>query len=110
MKNNKIVCWSSDIVEMNCVDYPLNNGLMVNEYDYGGAVSYLIYNFTKDGKQQIISELFIRESLDFEDNTRKCPEYTIDGEEVEKDIFEQERKEKILDHVLKRSSWNVIGG
>ncbi|SDB51090.1 hypothetical protein [Butyrivibrio sp. INlla16] len=52
--------------------------------------------------------LFIREHLDFEDDTRKCPEYTIDDEEIDKDAFEKELKSKILDHVLERSSWKVI--
>ncbi|SEK68871.1 hypothetical protein SAMN04487770_102257 [Butyrivibrio sp. ob235] len=52
--------------------------------------------------------LFIREHLDFEDDTRKCPEYTIDDEEVDKDAFEKELKSKILDHALERSSWKVI--
>ena len=32
--DDQVVCWMLEDLEMTCFDYPLDNGLMVNEYDY----------------------------------------------------------------------------
>lgn len=42
------------------------------------------------------------------DESIKCPEYLIDGNEVSKEKFEQELKSQILDRQLDASAWTKI--
>ena len=108
VKDGKVYCWGSDSVEMNCFEYPLDNGTMVTEYDYNGAVSYSIYNYDPDGGTRHICELFIRKEPPSNDIEVKYPDYRIDESEVTKEEFEKERKELIYDHQLERTSWTAI--
>ena len=107
-QNGKVYCRGSDSVEMNCFEYPLDNGMMVSEYDYNGAVSYSIYSYDTNGETKHISELFIREEPPGNNIEVKYPDYRIDDKEVTKEEFEKERKELIYDHQLERTSWTAI--
>lgn len=107
-ESGKVYCWGSDSVEMNCYEYPLDNGMMVSEYDYDGAVSYSIYSYEPDGECNHISELFIREVPASNNDTVKYPDYRIDDKEVTKEEFEKELKALIGDHKLDRSSWTAM--
>ena len=107
-ERGKVYCWGSDSVEMNCFENPLDNGTMVTEYDYNGAVSYSIYSYDPDGGTKHICELFIREEPPSNDIEVKYPDYRIGESEVTKEEFEKERKELIYDHQLERTSWTAI--
>ncbi len=107
-ENGKVYCWGSDSVEMNCFEYPLDNGMMVSEYDYDGSVSYSIYVYDTNGEAKHISELFIREVPASNNATVKYPDYKIDDKEVTKEEFEKEFKSLIDDHRLDRSSWTLL--
>ena len=104
----KVYCWGSDSVEMNCYEYPLDNGMMVSEYDYDGAVSYSIYSYEPDGVCKHISELFIREVPASNNAAVKYPDYRIDDKEVTKEEFGKELKAAIGDHRLDRTSWTLV--
>ena len=107
VEDNKVVCWFSDSLEQTCFDYPLDNGSMVEEYNYGGSITYTIFKYDATGETEPITELFVREDNNG-DESIKCPEYLIDGNEVSKEKFEQELKSQILDHQLDASAWTKI--
>ncbi|WP_026652031.1 hypothetical protein [Butyrivibrio proteoclasticus] len=107
IEDGKVVCWFMDNVEQISYSYPLDNGLMVNEYDYDGSVSYGIFRFNSDGEQEYIEDLFIREE-ESSSGDAKCPDYQIDQEDIDKEAFEDELQTSILDHMLDKSAWTVI--
>ena len=107
-KDGKVVCWFKDDLEWNCFTYPLDNGLMVEEYDYAGSISYWVYRYTEDGETEELTKLFIREELASEDDTSKCPDYQIDDNEISEDKFNEVRKSTIFDHMLDCSDWTKI--
>lgn len=106
-KDDKVACWMLDDLEMTCFDYPLDDGSMVEEYDYGGAISYHIYRYNSDGEKEYLTELFIREEVG-NDETVECPDYRIDVYKATKEEFEAKRKELILDHTIDASAWTKI--
>ncbi|WP_022765950.1 hypothetical protein [Butyrivibrio sp. XPD2006] len=107
-ERDKVYCWGSDSVEMNCFEYPLDNGMMVSEYDYDGAVSYSIYAYDTTGEAKHISLLFIREVPASNNAAVKYPDYRIDDKEVTKEEFGKELKAAIGDHRLDRTSWILV--
>ena len=106
-KEDVLECWMMDNIEMTCFDYPLDNGLMVEEYDYGGSITYHTYHYDSNGEKEYLSEFFIREELG-NDDTVKCPDYQIDNQEVTKEEFEEKLQEEVLSHTLERSAWTKI--
>lgn len=107
IENGKVICWFMDNIEQICYSYPLDNGLMVSEYDYDGSVSYSVYQFDSNGEQEYLEYLYIREEP-ASNGKGKCPFYLIDQQEVDKEAFEEELNLSVLDHVLDKSAWTVI--
>ncbi len=103
--DGKLFCWNSDAMEGSCRDYPLVDGTMVRQYDNSGNPSYTIFSYSNSGEQEAIHTLFAREYLMPEDSTEPCPYYSIDGEEVTKEVFDAKLKEMITDKVLSREAW-----
>lgn len=107
-QDNQIVCWNSDSIEMTCYDYPLKNGLMVNEYNYDGSCSYNVFQYDSNGNKQWLSYFFIRESNTFEDEGIECPIYKIGEDKVDKDEFEKELNGTIIYQKLDRTDWEKL--
>lgn len=107
-ENGRIYCWNSDSVDMTCRDYPLQNGMMVRQYDYAGTRSYILFRYMKNGEMESISSLFVREELISEDSLEKCPYYEIDGQEVDKAEFDKQFDLLITDWLLEREAWTPI--
>lgn len=104
-KDGKIFCWNSDAVEMTCRDYPLNDGTMVQQYDYGFTRSYTIFQYTEGGGKEEIASLYARDELFPEDSPVPCPYYEIDGNEVSQTIFEERLDILVTSRMLSRSDW-----
>lgn len=107
-ENDKIFCWNSDAMEGSCRDYPLNDGTMVRQYDYNGTRSYTVFRYQANGKQQDISYLFAREVLIPEDSLEPCPYYKINGNEVNKAVFDEQLAALVTDRILERSAWKLL--
>ncbi len=104
-EEGKLICWQSDAMEMSCWDYPLADGSLVRQYDQSGNVSYTIFQYLSNGEMKVLYYLFAREELIDVNSTEPCPYYTINGEEVTKEMFEGQIKELITDKVLIRENW-----
>jgi hypothetical protein len=107
--DGKIVCWYSDSVEAICYSYPLKNGLMVEEYDYGDQISYDIYCYQSAGEKEPVNHLFVQEEFSNSDSESNIPEYKVMDKDVTKEDFEKELKESVTDYLLDRSDWKKIG-
>ena len=103
--DGKLFCWNSDAMEGSERSYPLSDGTMVRQYDYNGNPSYTIFRYTNSGQMEEIHNLFARKYLVPEDSSEPCPYYSIDGEEVTKEVFEEILKEWITDKELSRDAW-----
>lgn len=103
--DGELFCWNSDGMEGSCRDYPLIDGTMVRQYDYNGNSAYTIFCYLDNGEKEDIHYLFAREELVPEDSTEPCPYYAVDGEEVPKEVFEEQLKVMITDKVLSRELW-----
>lgn len=108
VEDGRIVCWESDSVEMICYQYPLKDGTMVSEYDYGGSISYALYKYASDGQTTRLTELFIREEPPANDAEADYPSYKVDDAEVDKEEFQQKLKELILDLMFDGSDWTKL--
>lgn len=106
---DRLQCWNSDAVEMTCRDYPLIDGTMVRQYDYGGTRSYTLFRYHPDGEREEIHSLFARDELVYENSELPCPYYSIDGTEVDKAEFEEELHTLVTAKILDRSCWISIG-
>ena len=95
-EEDKIVCWCSDSVEMTCFEYPLRNGLMVNEYQYNGTITYSIFNYLSNGEKVQKIMLWYREN-DFS--------YNVDNIDVTKEEFENEYKSLIQEQLYDSVDW-----
>lgn len=104
----QILCWNSDFVEMSCRDYPLQNGIMVQQYDYAGTRSYTLFRYQSNGEKENISQLFVRDELIFPDSTEPCPYYAIDGTEMDEDEFNKQLNSLITEQLIKRTDWKTI--
>ena len=107
-ENDKIVCWCSDSMEMICYSYPLKNGMMVEEYDYDGSISYNLYRYLPSGETEQIGSFFIREEPSSLEESLDAPIYKIDNENVSKEEFEKELKEQVLDEMVSRNDWTKM--
>ena len=100
-----IQCWCSDSVEMTCYFVPLNDGLMVEEYDYAGSISYQVFRYLSNGERETVTNLFCREEPLGQDETEKCPYYEINDKEVSKEEFYKELEQQITSKYLEKSAW-----
>lgn len=107
-EDGKIFCWNSDGVEMTCRDYPLNDGTMVRQYDYGCTRSYTVFRYTEGGETEDISYLFARDELFPEDSLAPCPYYKIDEHEVSQTVFEEQFHTLVTSRMLNRSDWTIL--
>ena len=103
-----ITCWSSDSVEAICYSYPLKNGLMVEEYDYGDQISYDIYRYLSSGEIENVKSLYVHEIFIDPEDAGNIPEYKVDDKDVTKEVFEKELKEDVTDNLLKQSAWKRL--
>ena len=106
---DRLQCWNSDAVEMTCRDYPLTDGTMVRQYDYGGTRSYTLFRYRSDGEREELHFLFARDELVDEDSTLPCPYYEADGTEVDKAEFEARLDGLVESNLLDRASWTALG-
>lgn len=107
-EDGKLFCWNSDAMEMSSRDYPLRDGTMVHQYDYNGIRSYTLFRYRADGEQEEISGLYAREELIPEESDAPCPYYEIDGEEVDKTVFEEQLDSLITGRLLERAAWTTF--
>lgn len=104
-EEGQVYCWNSDAMEMSCRDYPLSDGTMVRQLEFGENNSYTIFRYTSDGEREEISSFLAREELLTEDSSEPCPYYEIDGNEVSKSVFDEELKMMIQERILEKSAW-----
>lgn len=105
----RLQCWNSDALEMTCRDYPLTDGTMVRQYDYGGTRSYTLFRYCSDGEREELHFLFARDELVYEDSTLPCPYYEVDGTEVDEAGFETRLDELVGSKLLDRTRWTALG-
>ncbi len=107
--NGQISCWFCDTLEYICYDYPLQNGTMVTEYDYGGGISYHVFNYLPTGDTEDVKYFYIKEEpyTDYDDPS-DFPIYQIDNEDVTKEEFEKELNEYVLDEQMDRTDWTIL--
>lgn len=107
-KDGQILCWNSDSAEMSCRDYPLQDGIMVQQYDYSGTRSYTLFRYNSNGEKENVSQLFARDELIYLDSTEPCPYYEIDGTEIDKDEFDKQINSLITEQRIKSTDWKEI--
>jgi hypothetical protein len=95
-------------MEMICYSYPLKNGMMVEEYDYDGSISYNLYRYLPSGETEQIGSFFIREEPSSLEESLDAPIYKIDNKDVSKEEFEKELKEQVLDEMVGRNDWTKM--
>ena len=106
--NGTLYCWNFDSVEMSSRNYPLQNGTMVHQYDYGGTSSWTIFRYLPDGESDKIFDLFARYEVIYDNDTAPVPYYEIDGIEVDKVEVESELDKRITNQRLERSVWTAV--
>lgn len=106
--SGKLYCWQYDGTEGSCRDYPLKDGTMVRQYDYSGTRSYTIFRYLADGGMEELLSLFAREELIPEDSASICPYYEVDGNEVDKTVFDEQLNNLVTNQMLDRSAWTAI--
>lgn len=104
-ENGSLSCWQHDYMEGSCRDYPLTDGTMVRQYDFGGACSYTLFRYQSDGSMAEICNLFAREELLSSDSDAPCPYYEIDDREVDKNTFYEQLDALVTSRLLKRQVW-----
>lgn len=107
-RDGKLLCWNFDTVEMSSRDYPLQNGTMVHQYDYGGTSSWTVFRYLPDGETEPLFNLFARYEVIYDNDTSPVPYYEIDGVEVDQVTFDSELKERITNQLLERSIWTAL--
>ena len=78
----RLQCWNSDAVEMTCRDYPLTDGTMVRQYDYGGTRSYTLFRYRSDGEREELHSLFARDELVYEDSPLPHPYHHLERSHI----------------------------
>lgn len=107
-ESGKLYCWQHDDMEGSCRDYPLQDGTMVRQYDYNGTRSYTVFCYQANGEMEELFSLFAREELIPEDSANPCPYYEVDGNEVDKTVFDEQLNDLITNQMLNRSAWKAI--
>ena len=106
--DGKMLCWTFDTVEGSSRDYPLQNGIMVHQYDYSGTSSWTGFRYLPNGEREELFELFARYEVIYDDDTSPVPYYEIDRTEVDQMTFESELENRITDQCLDRRIWTEI--
>ena len=75
------------------------------QYDFNDTRSYTVFRYLANGETENISYLFAREELIDPNSTDPCPYYTVGGNEVDKDTFDEELNNLIANRILNRSAW-----
>lgn len=99
-RDGLLQCWQHDEVEMSCRDYPLRDGIMVQQY----RESYHLFRYQPDGSKKELTGL---------DAMLRRPDeavyfYSIDGEDVDRAEFERQLKHLVTDQLLERKAWTEI--
>lgn len=105
-ENGEVRCWNSDAAEMSCRDYPLADGLMVRQYDLGGTSSYTVFRYHAGGEEEIVSSFTISEERLDPQSSQPRSRYTVDGEEVEKETFDEQFDRLITSKLPDCSIWS----
>lgn len=106
--DGKLICWNFDSVEMSSLDYPLQNGTIVHQYDYSGTSNWTGFRYLPDGEREELFNLFARYEVIYEGDTSPVPYYEIDGAEVDQITFESQLEERITGQRLDRSEWMAL--
>lgn len=104
----KLICWNSDGADMSSYDYPLRDGTMVRQYEFNGMRSYTLFKYNSDGEKEDIANMFLRDELIPEYSSEKYPYYEVNGEEVDKDVFDKRLNELVSSRLTERSVWTGI--
>lgn len=107
-QEGRLFCWQSDAVEMSCRDYPLQDGIMVRQYDFSGTCSYTLFRYRADGTTEDVMRLFAQEELIPETSTEPCPYYEVDGTSVSYARFQEQLNSLVTGRLLARSAWTAI--
>ncbi len=105
-ENGEVRCWNSDAAEMNCRDYPLVDGMMVRQYDFGGTSNYTLFRYRSGGEEEIVSFFTISEEWLDSKSAQLRSRYTVDGEEVGKEDFDVQFNNLIACKLPERSIWS----
>ena len=106
-ENGDIKCWHEDTMEETCVDYPLLNSTMVYEYNYDDTLLSKVYRFLPDGNTEEIIRFYSCEN-DYSTTDKKCPYYSINDIEVDKDKYDEEFKAYIEEQRIPDSMWTAV--
>lgn len=106
--DGKLYDWNFDTVEMSSWEVPLQNGIMVYQYHYGGSSTWTGFRFLPNGEWDTLFRFFARYSVVLDDDTSKVPYYEVDNVEVDQETFDREFKKRITDHELERSAWTPL--
>ena len=98
--------WQNDGVEMSCRDFPLQDGTMVRQYDYGGGSSFRLFRYLPGGETENLTQLYTRTAPDHDGDLRPCPYYEIDGEETEEASFHDALRELVTDQLVPAGDWS----
>lgn len=102
--------WQNDGVELSCYDFPLQDGTMVRQYDYGGGTTYTLFRYLPGGETEETARLYVRTASDNERDLRPCPYYEIDGEEVDEAAFHEALRTLVTDRLVPREDWTPRTG
>ncbi len=80
---------------MTCRDYPLQDGTMVQQYDYASCRYYTLFCYQANGEKEEVSSLFASDERIFENDSNSCPYYEVEGKEVDEAAFNAKLKELI---------------
>ena len=107
-ENGVLRCWQSDAAEGSCRDYPLRDGTMVRQYDYGGAGTYTLLRYRADGRTETVHVLYACTERIPEDGYAPCPYYEADGREVDEAEFARQLEQLVTGQLLDRSAWTAL--
>lgn len=107
-EDGQLICWNHDTVEMTRRDYPLQDGTIVQQYDYAGCRYYTLFRYQSSGEKEEVASLFARDEPMVENDSNPCPYYEVDGKEVDEAAFNAKLKEAIDDKLLTRSAWTAV--
>lgn len=97
-------CWQSDGAEGSCRDYPVVDGTMVRQYDFGGSTSYTLLRYGSDGTAREVSTLFVRQEA-VPDGSGPVPYYKVEGKAVAESEFRRQLSSLVTEQQLRCSAW-----
>lgn len=103
-ENGAVAVWQNDGAELSCRDYPLRDGTMVRQYDYGGS-SFRLFRYLPGGETEDTALLYVRTAPDNDGDLRPYPYYEVDGKEVDEAAFKAVLEELVTDRLVPRGDW-----